>query len=182
MLRVDQDHPAADLLRVLRLEGLLHVFGRDLHPARAQFPQRERRVDDVSGVLHGADPTLLVERAQPAFAADSEPLGDGVDLLIDLGRGDLELLGSKRLLDQRAVDHDLGDFLALASDAFVGKLLARDDLAVDDDDRIAGVHRNLGCTELRGLRMSSRRTVFLGVVALPDWPVRGAGGGTLNFS
>ena len=47
------------------------------------------------------------------------------------------------LLDQRAVDQELEDLLALASDALVGELLAGDHLAVDDGDRVGGIHRNL---------------------------------------
>ena len=152
-------------------KACLHVLGRDLDPARAQFPQRERRVDDVPGILHRADPALLVERAQPAFAADAEPPGDGLDFLIDFGRRDFELLRSKGLLDQGAVDHQLGDFLALASDAFIGKLLARDHLAVDDDDRIGGIHRYLGWTGARGRPECHRgEPLFLGLAACRTGP------------
>jgi hypothetical protein len=57
------------------------------------------------------------------------------------------------LLYQRAVNQQLRDFLAFASDAFIGELLARDDLAVDDDDRVGGIHRYLGRTKRRGLNV-----------------------------
>ena len=113
LLLVDQDHPAAQFLAVLGLEGLFHVVGRDLDPTRAQFPQCEGRIDDVPGVLHRADAALLIEGPQPPFTADPEPLGDRLDFLVDLGRRDLQFLLSKSLVDQGTVDEQLEDFLPL---------------------------------------------------------------------
>ena len=177
-LLVDQDHPAAQLLAVLRLEGFLHVLGSDLDPAGAQLPQREGRVDDVPGVLDRADAALLVEGPQPALAADSEPLGDRLDLLIDLGRRDLQLPAAESLLDQRAVDQQLEDLLALAGHALVGELLAGDDLAVDDRDRVGGIDRDHRLRESPGTSISLR---FFGLASA--WRrarrLRGAGGGHL---
>ncbi len=117
--------------------------GSDLNSSRRQFPQGEGRIDDVAGVLDRADSPLLIERPQPALTRDSEPAGDRLDLLIDLRRGDrpsscrcrawsisVRLMSSSRT------------FLPFAGEAFVGKLLTRDGLVVDDRDRVAGIHRN----------------------------------------
>ena len=68
--------------------------------------------------------------------------GDRVDLLIDLRRRDLQLLGAQGLVDQRAVDQEFEDLLPLAGHALVGELLAGNDLVVDDRDRVAGIDRD----------------------------------------
>ena len=96
------------------------------------FRRAMRRVDDLAGVLRRADAALLVQGAEPALAVDAEPLGDAVDLLVDLGGRDRHLRPRRRLLDQATVDHDVQDLLALLGHALVGELLARDRLAVDD--------------------------------------------------
>ncbi len=103
-LLVDHDHPAPELITVLGLEGVFHVLGSNLDPAGAEFTQSDGRVDDVPGILHRADPTLLVQSAQPTLTVDSKPLGRVFDLLVDLGRRDLELLAAERLLDDHAVN------------------------------------------------------------------------------
>ena len=173
VLGVDQDHPAAELVAVLGLEGFLHVFGRDLDPARAQFPQGQGRVDDVAGILHRADSALLVEGAQPAFAADAEPLGDVSISCVDLGRRDFELLGRRACSIRVRLIRSSGIFLpsrATHSSAscwrvIIWLLMMR-----------IGSWGSPGSAsfEVRGRRCRSRWTIFLGVLAVA-LPVRGAG-------
>jgi hypothetical protein len=148
-LLVDHDEAAAELVAVHRLERVVQVLVGHLDPVRRQLPQRQGRVDDVAGVLHGADPALLLERAEPGLAADvRDAAGDVVDLLVDLGGGDLELPGLQRLLDELAVDQRVEDLLPLAGDALVGELLAADRLAIDDGDRVGGIDGYLHHLEL----------------------------------
>ena len=121
---------------------------------RRQLAQGQGGIDDVAGVLDGADPPLLVERPEPGLAADAgHPHRDVVDLLVDLGGGHLLLRGPQPLLDQLAGDQGLEDLLPLAGDALVGQLLAGDHLAVDGGDRVGRIDRDRG-------QLQSRR-VFL---------------------
>ena len=174
-LLVHQDHPAPQLFAVLRLEGFLQVLGGHLDLAGAELPQGEGRVDDVPGVLRRADAALLVQGAQPALAADAEPLGDRFDLLIDLGRRDLIFCRasacsiSMRLIMMSRI------FFPLPGHALVGQLLAGDHLAVDEAIGSVGL-TGIAVSWTPGTWIVRRFTGLLGCRGCAP-SVRGTGGG-----
>src|SRR5262249_16069384 len=144
---------------------------RDLHAAGGELAQGERGVDDVAGILHRADAALLVGRAEPGLATEpANALRDVVDLLVDLSRGDLELVLAEVLPDGLARDERLECLLPLPDEGLGRQLGAGDDLSVDHGDRIRRVDRDLHLLKPRHA-VPSRR------LALRGDPARGAGWG-----
>ena len=140
LLRIaDGDQPDAHHLAVLRLEFLDQLLAADGQPFSRQLPQRQRRPDDVVGVLFGRDVSLLLEQFQPLVDGDVESLGHALDFRVHLGARHGNPLPLALLHDQQLVDHAFEHLFAAVPEALAGEVVAGDALGVH-----GGHHRRDG--------------------------------------
>ena len=97
--------------------SIAQLVGSDVQPRPRQPAQRQRRPDDVGGVLLHVDVPLLLQQRQPLIHRQAESLGHPLDFTIHVAPGDGDVLPLAFQHDQLPVDHALEHFLAVVEDA-----------------------------------------------------------------
>ena len=128
--RGGDDQTRFDGFAIFRFERILDFLACRLDLIRGHFFQRQHRPDDVFGILLRGNMSFFLNHLQPLVGRNAKLLGQPIDFVAHFLARDDDIPLLAVLLDQIFIEHRVQHFAAVMCEAFLGKFLAADGIAI----------------------------------------------------